>query len=134
MKEPRGDRAKGLFNSSIKSHLAKKIENQNITFQPPAVQIQTKLNSEIESAMKNARVGLTTDENLQIFFKKMIDYTSMTSSNPKQIMLEAEQHLADYVRDCYLQPIGSFALKCMRKNNLTIDALLTFKQGKSFFF
>ena len=123
----RGDRARGLFNSTMKPHMLKKIENQDITIQQPPV--QTKLNSEIETVIKNGRVDLSTDENLQVFFKKIIDYTSMTSSNPKQIMLEAEQHFADYVRDCHLQPIGSFALKCMRNDNLTIDALLTFKLG-----
>jgi len=124
----RGDRARGLFNSTMKPHMLKKIENQDITIQQSPV--QTKLNSEIETVIKNGRVDLSTDENLQVFFKKIIDYTSMTSSNPKQIMLEAEQHFADYVRDCHLQPIGSFALKCMRNDNLTIDALLTFKLVK----
>jgi len=129
-KVTRGERARGLFNSTMKPHMLKKIENQDIKIQQP-LETNTKLNSEIETIVKNGRVDLSTDENLQVFFKKIIDYTSMTSSNPKQIMLEAEQHFADYVRDCYLQPIGSFALKCMRSDNLTIDTLLTFQQVKA---
>jgi len=43
-------------------------------------------------------------------------------------MLNAENHLADNIRDCYLTPIGSFAFGCMRNDCLVVDALLTYNK------
>lgn len=71
-----------------------------------------------------------TIDTLHEFYKRATDYTEIVTSSPKQIMLDAPKHLADYVTDCSLVPIGSFALDCMRKDRLSINVLVIFQESK----
>ena len=70
-----------------------------------------------------------TFDALHEFFKLISDFSDMSTRNPKQILMDGPNHLADYVTDCSLVPIGSFALDCMRKDKLIIDALIVFQEG-----
>lgn len=83
----------------------------------------------ISNLVDKYEIDSLSTENLENFFKKIIDYTSMITSYPKQIMFDAAKHPADHMKDCYLVPIGSFALGCMRNDKLTIDSLLTFQKS-----
>ena len=64
------------------------------------------------------------------FLKQIVrllqDYSSIITTNPKQILNDTLIHLGDYVSDFSLAPIGSFALDCMRNEKLSVDLLASF--------
>jgi len=81
----------------------------------------------IQAKAQSALEEETSEFLLQIF-KLLADYSEVITSNPKQILIDASRHLADYVSNFSLIPIGSFALDCMRRDKLSVDILASFKQ------
>lgn len=119
------DRAKDLFVKGRSSFMSK-IKSQ--PFMANQEVDESLFESQVSSILERFELEGCVNEDMKVFFEKMVNYTSITTSNPKQIMLNAENHLADNIRDCYLTPIGSFAFGCMRNDCLVIDALLTYNK------
>lgn len=123
------DPTKALFQKTLRSSLMSKLSAaNNKEFQQ--IPQEKDFKTYLDTVLQKYEISCELGEDLQNFFQKIMNYTSIITSNPKQIMLDAEKHLADYVRDCYLTPIGSFALGTLRNDKLIIDTLLTFKQVK----
>ena len=64
------------------------------------------------------------------FFTQVSNFTKSIASVHKISPMESPSRFSDYVSNCSLIPIGSFALDCMRQNKLSIDAALVFHNGK----
>jgi len=125
----RNDRSKAIFQKALKPNMLAKIQaKEDSRFQPLTQELS--LDAQVNSILKKYELNQSTSERLQNFFQKIMNYTSIITSNPKLIMLDAEKHLADFVKDCYLIPIGSFALGSMRSDKLSIDTLLLFQEVK----
>jgi len=92
---------------------------------------QKKISEEQTKMFDGYELKSDVNQSLEDFFHRIENYTSMITSNPKQIMLEEKRHLADYIKSSYLSPVGSFALGCMRKDKLVIDTILTYEEIKS---
>jgi len=119
------DKARDLFNKTRKAGFMAKIQSQKL-FEKK--EIENRFEAHVSSILKQLEPETSVNEEIQTFFQKIVNYTSITTSNPKQIMLNSENHLADNIRDCYLTPIGSFALGCMRNDNLVVDSLLVYNK------
>jgi len=120
------DKARDLFNKTRKAGFMAKIQSQKL-FEKK--EIENRFEAHVSSILKQLEPETSVNEEIQTFFQKIVNYTSITTSNPKQIMLNSENHLADNIRDCYLTPIGSFALGCMRNDNLVVDSLLVYNKS-----
>jgi hypothetical protein len=91
-----------------------------------------KMNFDFEDHLNNLSEKYATQflarEHSQEVYKKISDYTSISIANPRQVMFEAEKHLADLVTECVLVPVGSFGLECVRSDKQVIDAIITFRE------
>jgi len=68
---------------------------------------------------------------MESFFAEVANYTKMITSSSQQTSIQSSGSLCNYISNCSLTLIGSFALDCMRNNNLCIDAALVFHEEKS---
>lgn len=126
----KNDRTRALFQKSIKPNFLGRTQlKDNQMFQP--ITEESNFEDHIKSVLKKYEIRPRFTEGLQNFFQKIMNYTSIITSNPKQIMLDAEKHLADFIRESYLIPVGSFALGTMRNDKLIIDTLLFFQEVKN---
>jgi len=81
---------------------------------------------------QNSKLEESISEAFRLMFKKILDYTSMITSNTKQVMINAPKHIADFIYNCYIIPIGSFAVGCMRNDKLIADCLMIFDKSNFF--
>jgi len=56
----------------------------------------------------------------------------MAASSTKQVLMHAQQHVADYINNTYLIPVGSFALGSIRADKLIADCIMIFEEGNDF--
>lgn len=124
-KQDKGDKARLLFEKMNKPRMVS--GDNKILFK----QIPKKISEEQTKMFDGYELKSDVNQSLEDFFHRIENYTSMITSNPKQIMLEEKRHLADYIKSSYLSPVGSFALGCMRKDKLVIDTILTYEEIKS---
>ncbi len=126
----KNDQRKILFESCVDPKILSEIESIDQNWKETIMKLEKSLSEYLASIRRKYEVEEETTDILHDFFKTVSDYTNIVTSNPKQIMLNAPKHLADYLNDASLVPAGSFALDCMRDDKLSIDALLTFEESK----
>jgi len=128
----KNDQRKILFESCVDPKILSELESIDQNWKEKLLKLEKSLSEYLTNIRRKYEVEEETTDILHEFFKTVSDYTNIVTSNPKQIMLEAPKHLADYLNDASLVPVGSFALDCMRDDKLSIDALLTFEESKRF--
>jgi len=126
----KNDQRKILFESCVDPKILQEIESNEYSWKETIMKLEKSLSEHLTNVRRKYEVEEETSDFLHDFFKTVSEYTTLVTSNPKQIMLEEPKHLADYISEVSLVPAGSFALDCMRDDKLSIDALLTFEEMK----
>jgi len=126
----RNDARRILFENTIDPKSLKEIKSGSDLWMESITKSNKRLNEYLTQVKAQSGLSEETCEFLLQIFKLIVEYSELITSNPKQIMLDATNHLADYVSNFSLIPIGSFALDCMRREKLSVDILASFKQIK----
>jgi len=126
----KNDQTKIFFENCIDPRLLQALQNESEAWKENIIKLQTEFTDHLNDIVREFKLDQETIDALYEVFKKVSDYTEIITSNPKQLMLDAPKHLADYITECSLIPIGSFALDCMRKQKLSMNALVTFQEVK----
>lgn len=121
---------RSIFQNFVPQEILNKIKKESEGYGDSVKADEKSFNEHLQKYQKESDLSEETMESLCKFYKQITDCSLMVTSNPKQYMKDAPKHLADYVTSFHLIPLGSFALGCMRNENLSIDALAVFTQTK----
>ena len=84
----------------------------------------------MEKLIDRVKVKKDSINPLVELFKQVSTFTANLNA-PKKLFLEEDpDDLSNYISNCSLTFIGSFALDCMHQDKLSIDAALIFQGGK----
>jgi len=124
------DKSNRFFEECISYKFFEKSHNKNFSLKEDIKKKNQELEAHLLALGQNDKLEDTDSEYFRLMFKKISDYTSMITSNTKQVMINAPRHIADYIYNCYIIPIGSFAVGCMRNDKLIADCLMIFEKVK----
>lgn len=125
-----GDRHHRFFDEYTSYKIFEDSQNSSFNLKEDIKKKKQDMESYLVSLGQKCKLENTIRDFYYYLFKKISDYTSMAASSTKQILMHAPQHVADYINNTYLIPVGSFALGSIRADKLTADCIMIFEEVK----
>lgn len=125
-----GDRHQRFFDEYTSFKIFDDSRNTHFNLKDDIKKKKQDLESYLVSLGQKCKIENSIRDFYYHLFKKISDYTSMAASSTKQILMNAQQHVADYINNTYLIPVGSFALGSIRTDKLVSDCIMIFEEVK----
>lgn len=124
------DKDRRFFEDCVRYNVFDEIQKKPALLRDELKKTTQDFESSLSSLGQQSRLDGRIADHFRDLYKKIVDYTSMVTSSTKQVLIHAEKHIADFINNCHLVPIGSFALGNIRNENLTADCAIIFKEVK----
>jgi len=125
-----GDRHQRFFDEYTSFKIFDDSRNTNFNSKDDIKKKKQDLESYLVSLGQKCKIENSIRDFYYHLLKKISDYTSMAASSTKQVLMHAHQHVADYINNTYLVPVGSFALGSIRADKLIADCIMIFEEVK----
>jgi len=125
------DERKLMFRNLLQNKVVKEIQKECQRWKKDATLLHGDFNQYLTELLQKQKLPDEVKDFLNGFFYRLVDYTnSLTTTNVSDAFKSSKLNLQDYVTECSIVPVGSFALDCMRRNQLTIDAIISYHEKK----